>query len=110
MVELKPVQTGQMEACPTGMGERLRDMIPQIETALRDADGENPYALYSVDDIKTALGSKAKNPHGLVACINRLLDDQFGENSEHPTRIVAHNAVDRILFNYHREALERKVI
>jgi len=93
--DLTPIDTGSMETCPTNMADKLKDLIPIIEKALRDADGEAPYATYKFEDVKSALGSKTETPYGFAACINRLIGDYYSNKTD----IAAHAAGGNILFN-----------
>ena len=100
MVELKPIETGEMETCPTAMGQKLRDLIPQIERVLKDADGKDPYALYDIESLKKAIGSSATNPYGFTACLNRLLVEQWKERTSIRAKTVGK---DRIMFQFEHE-------
>jgi hypothetical protein len=100
MVEITPIEVVEMEQCPTSMGSKLRDLIPQIERVLRDKDGKHPIAIYDIDVIKNAIGSSAVSQGGFVACINRLLDEQFADR----TNIQAHSqGKGRISFDFEEQ-------
>lgn len=95
---IEPIESGKLESCPSGLGERIRDLIPVIEKALKDADGESAYVVYEFDQFRKAVGSNSANPGGFVACINRILDNQFKDK----TNIEAHTQRGNIRFDYVR--------
>jgi hypothetical protein len=77
MIDLTPIESGDIGQCSTQMSEKLRDLIPAIERALTAADGQHPFATYKFEDVKRVVGSGATNPYGFAACLNRLIEDKF---------------------------------
>jgi hypothetical protein len=98
MIDITPIESGDIGQCSTAMSEKLKDLIPAIERALTAADGNNPFATYRYDDVKRVLGSGSTNPYGFAACINRLLDDKFPE-----TDLVARASRGNIRFERAKE-------
>lgn len=94
LASLVPVEIGDLGSCPSGMGIRLKQLIPLIEAALEKADGDNPYAVYKTEELKNILGSDAKSVHGFAACINRLMEESFKDK-----KIVAHGYLGNIRFD-----------
>jgi len=105
MVDLKPIDSGDLESCPSGLGDKLKQIIPLIEEELRKADGDNPYVVYKFEDLTKAMNSGATKPHGFAACLNRILEEQFKDK----TRIKAHGQRDDIRFDFIKPSEMKRV-
>jgi hypothetical protein len=99
---LEPIDSGDLETCPTAMGVKLKDIIPVIERALEQADGDFPYATFKFEDMKRELGSSTTNPYGFTACLNRLLSDYYKDKNLYAHTVAGNVMFDRVKPQYTR--------